>query len=552
MAGKLEQVSVALKEGRRELVLKGSDVSEVISKHGLDQRIFQVKLLNFLEISDASLEELGDEIEQLQQLKNLILRGNLLQTIPETLGELSVLRTLDLSRNKIDALPDSIGNLSELYYCDVSGNQLTELPETMSKLEHLTVLDVSNNKLSSLSCVCLPELTHLNELLASQNEIESLDHNIRNLSALKKLDLCNNKLTVIPADLASCSKLKELLLKGNPLKDSRLSKLVKQNHSIKPILENIRTRGEKSTRSVPSEEQGKKKKGKQKKKISSKNDQVDELPKLIIKILHFKESSSGTEVKITESVADVRPYIVCCVVENINLQKGNMFKQFIKLQTKFHDGPLCMKRTVATIATHDMQAIHSPLLYDARLPQLIEIIPLMKTKPVTAAALMSELLKEADEQRKAQKRNTVSGVHKYLDLLSGHERYPCLMNKDGSVISFPPITNADITKIGRDTTSLFIEVTSSKDLASCKAVMDELLRDMLQMEMGEPPAKVAGTSSDSDESSDDEAALRASSQEGAKHLCVRQVKILDENGTMKVVYPSRTDLNYPGIHVIRD
>lgn len=38
------------------------------------------------------------------------------------------------------------------------------------------------------------------------------------------------------------------------------------------------------------------------------------------------------------------------------------------LQTKLHED-LCEKRTVATIATHDLGAVRGPLLYAARPPQ---------------------------------------------------------------------------------------------------------------------------------------------------------------------------------------
>lgn len=36
---------------------------------------------------------------------------------------------------------------------------------------------------------------------------------------------------------------------------------------------------------------------------------------------------------------------------------------------------------------------------------------------------------------------------RYLELLHGKELYPCLVDGDGGVISFPPITNSDKTKV---------------------------------------------------------------------------------------------------------
>ena len=36
---------------------------------------------------------------------------------------------------------------------------------------------------------------------------------------------------------------------------------------------------------------------------------------------------------------------------------------------------------------------------------------------------------------------------RYLDLLNRKTHYPCLVDSDGKVISFPPITNSDVTKV---------------------------------------------------------------------------------------------------------
>jgi len=36
---------------------------------------------------------------------------------------------------------------------------------------------------------------------------------------------------------------------------------------------------------------------------------------------------------------------------------------------------------------------------------------------------------------------------RYLELLKGKQLYPCLVDSAGVVISFPPITNSDVTKV---------------------------------------------------------------------------------------------------------
>jgi hypothetical protein len=44
----------------------------------------------------------------------------------------------------------------------------------------------------------------------------------------------------------------------------------------------------------------------------------------------------------------------------------------------------------------------------------------------------------------------------------------------------------------------------------------------------------------------------ASASAGIKTLTVEQVKVTDEEGNLRVVYPSRTDLNKPGITINRN
>lgn len=68
---------------------------------------------------------------------------------------------------------------------------------------------------------------------------------------------------------------------------------------------------------------------------------------------------------------------------------------------------------------------------------------------MTGLELFTRLQTEANNLRKEKKRNTYSGIHKYLYLIEGKPQYPCLMNSKQEVISMPPITNSDISKVKR-------------------------------------------------------------------------------------------------------
>ena len=55
-----------------------------------------------------------------------------------------------------------------------------------------------------------------------------------------------------------------------------------------------------------------------------------------LQVLHFPETE-GYKIHVTHEVANVRPYIVCCIVRNIDLeQSSNMFKRFITLQVNYN------------------------------------------------------------------------------------------------------------------------------------------------------------------------------------------------------------------------
>ena len=67
---------------------------------------------------------------------------------------------------------------------------------------------------------------------------------------------------------------------------------------------------------------------------------------------------------------------------------------------------------------------------------------------------------EAEALRKEKKRSSVTGLHQYLHILDRWPVFPCLM--DGArIISFPPVTNSNDSRISDTTTSLLVEVRES-------------------------------------------------------------------------------------------
>jgi hypothetical protein len=297
-----------------------------------------------------------------------------------------------------------------------------------------------------------------------------------------------------------------------------------------------------------------------------------------------------------EAVKNVRPFIVCFVVRDVDLTGGRL-RQFIQAQTKLHE-TACAKRVAATVATHDLAKIGSrevlsrrfcfllsimtninitlsfmQLLYTAKPPSELMIMPLGKNKEMSADGLVGLLKAEAEQQRKEKKRNTISGIHQYLNLLNNKDTFACLVSQSGSVISFPPITNSDLSKITESTTDVLVEVTSDVKLQvrcvlilrgchhhpnllmicsfqTAKDVADAVIKEMLQLGLGRAKKEVQQDSSSSSEDDDDD----ATPVTPMKRLQVEQVKVVGTEGSLKVVYPSKTDLPYAqsmGIEVKR-
>lgn len=153
------------------------------------------------------------------------------------------------------------------------------------------------------------------------------------------LDVSNNELSEIPVELADCPKLKEVNFRGNKLKDKRLEKMV-NSCQTKSILEYLRVRGRGCGKgkgkpdNFDKEESKKKKRDKRQKKDSGdgEQDKLEEVNKLMIKILHIAENPAPVVVKVSPNIKEVRPYIVGCVVKGMNLKQGNALKRFLSAQ----------------------------------------------------------------------------------------------------------------------------------------------------------------------------------------------------------------------------
>lgn len=185
------EVDQVKKEKRHELVLSGAEISNKIRACGLDNNIFSLDNLNFLNINQTCLKIVPDEIGMLENLTTLVLHSNAISTLPKTISNLKKLKVLDCSRNALDSLPEELSLLPQLTTINFGSNLLTELPCQLQNTKLMSV-DLSNNKFQTFPDVCYAELIHLMEINLKGNEIKELPSSISVLLSLKHLNLSDN------------------------------------------------------------------------------------------------------------------------------------------------------------------------------------------------------------------------------------------------------------------------------------------------------------------------------------------------------------------------
>lgn len=427
------EIEKADTEKRHELTLSGREISARISKDGLDKSLFNLVELNYLNVSNTTLESFPEELGQLKKLQTLVLHSNKLKRV--RLSGLEKLKTLDLSRNELENAPEELKELPQLVSVNLSFNKISDVPD-LSGHPKLASVELSNNKLRKFPC--LGDIENLAELNLSHNEIEDIPESIGTLSALKVLNMSDNKLKVIRGDLVRCGKLKDVNFKDNPIADRHLLKLINQCRT-KQILDYIKQQN--PTKTVANKNKKGKAQNAERSNSTSEKDDGEYL--YTIKVQHCTDDF---RIIVKDDVKTVRAHIVGFLIYGLSFTEDT-FKKFIQLQSKLHDG-ICDKRNAATIATHDFKKLASgDVVYTAVVPKELRLQPLNRTESMTGADLFARLQAEANALRKEKKRNVYSGVHRYLYLLEGQSKYPCVLDAAGTVVSFPPITNSEVSKV---------------------------------------------------------------------------------------------------------
>ena len=468
----------AASSGKRELVLRRDAVTEQVAvaiEGDGDDSLFAVTSLNNLQLNGfrgvAQLSRVG----ALTSLLQLSLPGNQLEVLPEEVGSLLKLKLLDLSQNSLSSLPPSLFLLPSLHSLLLPSNSLTDssFPEDLpgEVLPALHQLDLSGNKLTLLPPF-LSLTPQLAELRVARNSLSSLAPAIiANLAGLRVVEAQQNQLPALPHELANCSKLRSLQLQANPLKDRRLLKLVEQHgtHKPKAVLDYLASRGPQ----LPQEGK-KKKKGKKMAAVVAERGSEDSDVEFSVPRVTVVRGELGEEVRViaTDSARRVRPYLVCTVIRGVSLREEDDMRQFLSLQSKLHD-TICKRRRSATIATHDLTKIYTPVTYLAATATEVTMTPLGWSRKVKVQEFLDrvEANKPGSGGRKAKGVDISAAALfklalslslslyctiiecvcvcvccRYLQYVN-REDMVYLKDSSGTVISLPPLTNSENTKV---------------------------------------------------------------------------------------------------------
>ena len=155
----------------------------------------------------------------------------------------------------------------------------------------------------------------------------------------------------------------------------------------------------------------------------------------------YDVKKSNFKVNVEKSVENVRPFIRCAILKNVNLS-DEAIKSLMQLQEKLHltHG---RKRKKVAIGVHDFNAIKFPLVYKAVKPDAISFVPLDMKTEMNLAEILAKHPKGRD----------------YAFVLEGLSKYPIIIDAKNDVVSFPPIINGVVTQVKEHTKNLFIDVT---------------------------------------------------------------------------------------------
>jgi phenylalanyl-tRNA synthetase beta chain len=179
-------------------------------------------------------------------------------------------------------------------------------------------------------------------------------------------------------------------------------------------------------------------------------------------LAEYHTEPSTTTLVIDKAVMKVRPYMLGAIVRNMQLDEDDIV-DLMEMQEDLHWG-IGRDRKKASIGVHNLDAVEPPFTFTASKPEDASFVPLGEAEKMN----LREVLEKNEKGRM------------YSELVDWAPSYPLLIDKNGNVLSMPPIINGELTKVDGNTRNLFLDVTGTDYVAVNKSlnVLSTSLADM--------------------------------------------------------------------------
>ncbi|KAM6973177.1 leucine-rich repeat-containing protein 57 [Aplochiton taeniatus] len=168
------------------------------------------------QLTGKGLPEFPEELQRLTgNLRTVDLSNNKIEVLPPSIGNFLQMKSLTLNSNKLTSLPCEISKLKKLETLLLNGNQLKQLPATIGQLKALRTLSLSGNRFREFPSG-LGTLRHLDVLDLSKNHIQAVPAEVSALQTIE-INLNQNQISVLAAEVSTCPRLKVLRLEENCL-----------------------------------------------------------------------------------------------------------------------------------------------------------------------------------------------------------------------------------------------------------------------------------------------------------------------------------------------
>lgn len=208
----------------------------------LPKELGRLRALRSLVLFSCELREVPQEVGELCSLEQLYLNGNFLRQLPKCVGDLPSLSEVCVDANQLVSLPRF--NCPKFKMLTAAGNLLQRPPEFASTLERLELhgnllsalpggsnwgrlrsLKAMGNQLHAMPASMASSLQWIEYLNLSDNCLQSLPEEMASLRYLESLFVYNNQLRTLPRGLLLSTRIRRLLLEGNPLEGACLVEL---------------------------------------------------------------------------------------------------------------------------------------------------------------------------------------------------------------------------------------------------------------------------------------------------------------------------------------